>query len=137
MGVELLAGDISWSRLPHLSESEPPAFWGGTGVFQLASSLYNVSHSLFIITGSFLLAWWILKRVPWEMFGWFLHVLIDIPTHPYDFFPTPLFWPLSTWKFVHGFSWATPWFMVLDITSLVLVYAYFFKKKMLFRKKQK
>lgn len=135
VGIEFISGGVSWSQIPRPQEGEPPVFLNSTRIFNLASSLYNVSHSLFIFTGSFLLAWWLLKRIPWEMFAWLLHILIDIPTHPSNFFPTPLFWPFSFWKFKHGFSWGVPWFMILDIVSLASVYAYLFKKKMFWRKK--
>lgn len=135
VAVEFIAGDIPLNKIPRPQEGEPPVFLNSTKVFQLATSLYNVSHSLFIFGGSFFVAWWLLKRVPWEMFGWLLHVLIDIPTHPYNFFPTPLLWPVSVWKFSHGFSWGTTWFMALNITCLILVYGYLFKKKRFFKKK--
>lgn len=129
-GVEIISGSISIREIPHPQAGEPPSFAAGYKVYQLASSLYNVSHSLVIFAVCFFLARWLLKRIPWEMFGWLLHILIDIPTHSYKFFPTPIFWPISGWEFRDGFSWGTTWFMVLNITSLVLVYGYMLKKKM-------
>lgn len=129
MAVEFISGNASFSNWPRASESEPPEFARNLKIFQLASSLYNVSHSLVIFLGAFFLAYWILKRLPWEMFGWLLHIFIDIPTHPFNHFPTPIFWPISGWKFSHGFSWGEPWFMALDIAALLIVYAILWKKK--------
>ena len=56
------------------------------------------------------------------MLGWGLHILIDIPTHSYQFYPTPLLWPVSSWKF-NGFSWTTPWFIIVNYLAILLVYA--------------
>ena len=134
--VEVISGDIAVSKLPKPDAGEPPGFLSNLKVFQLASSLYNVSHSLIVFGACLLFAYWILKRMPWEMFGWLFHILIDIPTHPYNFFPTPLFWPISTWKFTHGFAWGVAWFVTLDIIALISVYFYLWRKGMLFKKKK-
>ncbi len=87
---------------------------------QLAPVLYNYSHSLFVffICLAFILI--IYKRIPWEIGGWFLHILIDIPTHSFAFYPTPFLWPFSEWKF-NGIAWATPWFMILNYASLAII----------------
>ena len=60
------------------------------------------------------------KKNPWEILGWPLHILIDIPTHTYQFYPTPFLWPISTYKF-DGISWGTPWFMIVNYSSLAIV----------------
>jgi hypothetical protein len=126
--AELFSGNIALHKIPRPQDGEPPGGFSEMRIFNLASSLYNVSHSLFIFLGSFLLAYWILKRIPWEIFGWLLHILIDILTHPYNFFPTPIFWPVSGWKFQSGFTWAQPWFMTINILALGAIYFYLFKK---------
>jgi hypothetical protein len=74
----------------------------------------------------------LIKIIPWEMGGWLVHILCDIPTHSYRFYPTPIFWPLSSWKF-NGFSWGVWWFMLLNYSALFIVFLiiYFKKKKFL------
>lgn len=62
------------------------------------------------------------------MGAWFLHILMDIPTHTYRFYPTPFLWPVSDVK-LNGFSWATPWFMIVNYSIIILIYLYFYLKK--------
>lgn len=90
-------------------------------LYDLSNLLYNFSHSLLIFLVVFGLLWILLKRPVWEMGGWLLHILIDIPTHSYAFFPTPFLWPLSDFK-VNGISWGSPWFMILNYGSLLVLY---------------
>lgn len=106
-------------------------------VSQLTGTLYNFSHSGIVFAAVFVLAWLIfrrpapssslkLRRVPWAMGGWLLHVLMDIPTHPASFYPTPFLWPLSSIR-LGGISWATPWFLIIDYA--VLIAAFFFLRE--------
>jgi hypothetical protein len=61
------------------------------------------------------------------MGGWLLHMLMDIPTHTYVFFATPIFWPFSAYKF-SGIRWAEWWFLILDYGSLLAVF-YFLRRR--------
>ncbi|TSC55052.1 MAG: hypothetical protein LiPW30_518 [Parcubacteria group bacterium LiPW_30] len=88
----------------------------------LVNNLYNISHSFFVFGVIFGFVYVFTKRLPLEMFGWFLHILFDIPTHSYQFFPTPFLWPFSDFK-VDGISWGVLWFMVLNYSVLLLFYA--------------
>ena len=74
----------------------------------LTHILYNISHSIIIFLLIFILSVIIFRKIFWEIFGWLLHILIDIPSHSYNFFPTPFLWPLSDWKFTQGISWISP-----------------------------
>jgi hypothetical protein len=119
--------DFSYARLHN---TEPPvgnSFW----LWALPHSLYDISHSLLTFLLVFGILYLVLKRPVWELGGWLLHLLIDIPTHSYQFYPTPIFWPISGWKF-GGISWATPWFMILNYSAILIVYAILF-----FRRKKK
>ena len=113
-------GDLKFSDFPR-PENVEPAARDTLPVFQLASTLYNISHSLIIFALVFALIWFFLRRMPWEISGWLLHILIDIPTHSYRFYPTPFLWPISEWK-SNSFSWSTPWFMVLNYSAIILAY---------------
>lgn len=125
MGVEMISGRASAFRF-HPESNEPPSS-ELSSIYNLASSLYNVSHSLFMFVMAFGVAWLLLKRIPWEMGGWLLHILMDMPTHTYEFFPTPIFWPFSAYKF-SGIHWAQWWFLILDYSALLLVF-YFARKR--------
>jgi hypothetical protein len=124
----MLNGTMSSADLPDPTGIEPPMARQMLWPVQLASMLYNYSHSLVIFSLIFGLVYLLKKRPVWELGGWLLHILIDIPTHTYLFYPTPLFWPLSSWKF-DGFSWGTPWFMIVNYSLLLLTYFLLRKKR--------
>ena len=108
------------SDIPNIrgAELQPDSPW----VFHIATTLYNYSHSMIVFLAVFGLVYFVLRRPLWELIGWPLHIIMDIPTHTYQFYPTPALWPLWNKKF-SGFSWATPWFMVLNYSVLLLIYA--------------
>lgn len=64
------------------------------------------------------------------MLAWPLHILIDIPTHTAEFFPTPFLWPVSNFH-VDGISWGNPFIFYPDLILLVLSYLiwYFYRIK--------
>lgn len=98
-------------------------------LIDLSGSLYNLSHSLFIFAAVFGAVWLFNKKPVWELCGWLLHILMDIPTHSYRFFPTPFLWPFSDWK-LNGFSWGTPWFMALNYGFLAILYFLLSRRKL-------
>ena len=55
------------------------------------------------------------------MFGWPLHILADIPSHSYIFYPTPAFWPIASWK-LDGFQWGVGHFTQYNYLALALVF---------------
>ncbi len=133
----LLTGKLHFQNFPQPGAIEPdgrPKFFGNGDTRQaysllsyLVALLYGLSHSLVIflvIAGIIILSWKFFQkpgRLPWEMGGWLFHILLDIPTHTYRFFPTPLFWPLAGWKF-DGFSWANPVFLIINYSAIAAVY---------------
>ena len=123
----LIFGGMSFSDLPRPGEIEPAA-QDTLPIFRLTSLLYSISHSAVIFFIVFGIIFLILRRPIWELGGWFIHILLDIPTHSYQFYPTPFLWPLSGWKF-DGFSWGTPWFLVLNYSVIVVAYLLLRKKR--------
>lgn len=86
-----------------------------------AWQLYQISHSLFVFALVFGLAALIARRPVFELLGWLLHILIDIPSHSLRFFPTPFLWPVSSYHF-DGVSWANRWFMLTNYSALAIAY---------------
>ncbi|QQG42515.1 MAG: hypothetical protein HYW15_03350 [Candidatus Giovannonibacteria bacterium] len=115
---------VNLADIPGPSATEPPSS-GTLWIFQLATVLYNISHSAIIFLIVFGLVWLVLKRPVWEMGGWIFHVFLDVLTHSFRFFPTPVFWPLFGWKF-NGISWANPQFLAINYAALILLYLWFF-----------
>jgi len=87
--------------------------------------LYELTHSIPIWIAGFLLWWWMAGTIPWPAFAWLLHILIDIPTHPKKYFPTPFLWPLSKFK-IDGINWGLPWFIAFNYASLIILYLYLY-----------
>ncbi len=100
--------------------------WNGSSsavvlVRDIVGNMYNLTHSLFVFIIIFGLVYLWKKRFVWEMLGWPLHILIDIPTHSFQFYPTPFLWPISNWKF-DGINWGQQWFMILNYSLLAIAY---------------
>src|SRR3989344_5218262 len=75
---------VNLADIPGPSATEPPSsdtLW----IFQLATSLYNFSHSAIIFLIVFGLVWLVMRRPVWEMSAWLLHIVMDIFTHSYRF----------------------------------------------------
>jgi hypothetical protein len=124
------ASGFDFSFMPEymhaIDANEPPGPF--LPIFKLTSTLYNISHSAVIFLMVFGLFFYFLKTPPWTLLGWLFHILIDIPTHSYQFYPTPFLWPISGFK-VHGISWGVPWFMALNYSAMILVYFLFWRRK--------
>ncbi len=125
----LVLGKLKFSDLPGPKTLEPLVSPKLNGVLEFSKSLYNISHSFIIFAAVFGILYLIFRRPIWEMGGWFIHILIDIPSHSYQFFPTPFLWPVSGFKF-DGFSWSNKWFMIINYSLLVLVWGFFLFKKL-------
>lgn len=123
----LIFGGMSFSDIPRPEEVEP-APSDTLPIFRLTSLLYNISHSIFVFFIVFGIVFFIFRRPVWELGGWIFHIILDIPTHSYQFYPTPFLWPVSEWKF-DGFSWGTPWFLIFNYLAIILIYFLLRKKK--------
>jgi hypothetical protein len=83
----------------------------------LTGILYPLGHSMVTWAVAFGIVWLILRRPAWELLGWLSHVIIDIGTHPTEFYPTPFLWPVSELR-LDGTAWATPTFLVINYALL-------------------
>jgi len=118
-----------WGVFPDLFTFTVPAvmrvWWYSTGTthsllpdpqsarrLQFAWQLYHCSHSLLVFALVFGLVWLIFRRPVFEMLGWALHILIDIPTHQ-GIFAVRFLWPLSNYAF-SGIRWEAPWFLAAN-----------------------
>ena len=90
--------------------------------FDLASYLYQYSHSLVVFAIVFLAVWAIYRRPRWELLGWALHILIDIPSHDIEFYATPFLFPISDYRFPYGIAWSNMYYMIINYSALLLVW---------------
>ncbi len=103
----------------------PALFGSDLWVFRYAEASYNYSHSFVVFLLSVGLVYVVCKKIYWPMWGWGLHILIDIFTHK-NFYETPFLFPISEVRFGHGISWAHPTFMFLNYFALLAVYLFWF-----------
>jgi len=123
MGLLFGIGQIHLHNLPRPSEFEPSSP-DTLAIFKITRTLYDVSHSIFVFAAVFLIIWLIFKKPKLEMLGWLFHILIDIPTHSYAFYPTPALWPFWNWRF-NGLAWRGLTFLIINyslMTFLLIVY---------------
>lgn len=111
-----LAAHPDWSSGRHPDPSQIPVY---------VNSLYNFTHSLVVFAAVFGLVWFLRKKPLYELLAWGLHILVDIPTHVYVFFPTPFLWPLSDFR-VSGIPWSHPIIFIPNVTLLIILYYWFF-----------
>ena len=111
---------LGLSVQPDWSGGPPPLSAIPSHVF----ALYNVTHSFLIFFLVFLFIWALRKKPFWPLGAWGLHILIDIPSHSFDFFPTPFLWPLSDFK-INGLDWFRPVVFFPNLILLVIFYSWF------------
>ena len=129
----ILAGYGSFANLSHYQITEPMP-QNTHLIINLTHWLYNFSHSLVVFLAVFAIVFLKKRGAPWVMAGWLTHILIDIPTHSYKFFPTPFLWPLSQWKF-DGWAWSTPEFVIFNYLLIAVIYFWLYRRWL--RKKDK
>ena len=100
--------------------------WGKPELLEIPSwvfSLYNISHSI-IIAIIFIFIAYILKRdFCFSMLAWPFHIMLDFFTHSIEYFPTPIFWPISDYRF-DGIPWSNSYIMIGNIVCIFLLFIY-------------
>jgi len=144
MLCQLYYNGVAFSDIPR-PELMSPEQRNEVFILRLSETLYHISHSFVVFLLLFFLGWMVrwygllqngkanlvsplstgkgahTCTPPWEMFGWCIHILMDIPTHTGLLYPTLFLWPLSDW-YVDGNSWGTKWFMVINYSVLLIVF---------------
>lgn len=90
-----------------------------------AQNFYNTTHSLVVFAALFGIVWLILRKPYMPLLAWAIHILIDIPSHSFELFPTPFLWPVSDYKF-DGISWRNPEVLYTNFALLAVVYVVWF-----------
>jgi hypothetical protein len=87
-----------------------------------------VFHSALVAAAAtaLLRAW--LRRLWLPLLGWWSHIVIDVFTHSADFYPSPVFYPITYWGF-DGIAWNTPGFMALNYAALLVVGVWLWRKR--------
>ncbi|MFH0891063.1 MAG: metal-dependent hydrolase [Candidatus Liptonbacteria bacterium] len=124
----LLVGKINFIHVPKHGQLNLVDTDTRIGLF------YSFSHSFVVFCVIILLVlvlYWVFTRrkalhdsVLWALAGWGFHILIDVPSHSYEYSSTPFFWPISEWRFRAGLDWGTPTFLFLNYLVLFVLYVF-------------
>ena len=107
----------------------------------LSWEIYQWSHSAVTVLIGFLLTWYFLHKYGAPRFisrfylatmsakkqaaliwlPWLLNILTDSPSHTAQFFPTPVFHPISDWRY-DGTRWSEPSVWFTNLAIIIVVY---------------
>jgi len=85
--------------------------------------LYNISHSLITAFVFIIIVYFVKKDLTWPMLAWPVHIIVDLFTHSIEFFPTPILWPLSNYRF-DGIPWSNIYVFITNIILIFLIFTY-------------
>lgn len=125
-GVMFSLAFLELEGMPSLGNGHPDIF--DFPVY--AQNFYNMTHSLLVLLLLFSIALSVGKKPFYPLAAWAIHIIIDIPTHSLELFPTPFLWPISDYRF-DGIGWDNPIIMVPNILLICIVYGVW-----IYRKKQ-
>lgn len=89
-------------------------------VTELTHHLHCVMHSALVAGVVTAISWVWLRQFWLPLLGWWSHILIDVFTHSADFYPSPVFYPVTYWGF-DGIAWNAPWFMAANYFAMLIV----------------
>jgi hypothetical protein len=90
---------------------------------------YAIGHSFIVsFTVIGLVALW-RKDIAFAMLAWPFHIVLDFPFHSFEYFPTPLFWPISGFK-VDGIPWSNWYIWFPNVASIMLLFYYRRRQKL-------
>ena len=92
--------------------------------------MYDITHSLLIagVLAGLVYIW--RKDIGFVMLAWPFHLLLDIPFHSREFFPTKLLWPVSDF-IIDGVAWTAPWVWFPNLAGVLLLVGYRIRKRRL------
>jgi hypothetical protein len=85
--------------------------------------VYDSTHSLLVAGAGVALAWAWRREVGFAFLAWPMHIILDIPFHAGTYFPTKMFWPVSSFH-IDGIPWTTPWIWFPNLAGLMILYGY-------------
>ena len=89
--------------------------------------MYDISHSWVIAFLFIIIFLQINKELCFPMLAWPFHILLDFPFHSQEYFPTPILWPISDYRF-DGIPWSNPYVWFSNIAGIIILYIWRIKK---------
>ena len=90
--------------------------------------VYDVTHSWLVAGVVIALVWRWNRHIGFILLAWPMHILLDVPFHSADFFPTKMDWP-RTDVHIDGIPWSSPFIWFPNLAGLVLLYAWRFRRR--------
>jgi hypothetical protein len=84
-------------------------------------TIYNSMHSLVTFFLAFFAVYFITGSFHWYMLAWLIHIIVDIPMHSKNYFPTTFLYPISKFT-INGYPWEKPWLVGLNYALLAIGY---------------
>lgn len=92
---------------------------------RMAEHVHCSAHSVVVLAVATIACRRWLPAVLPAMLGWWMHLLLDIPTHSEEYYAVTLFYPFTRWSF-DGIAWTTPWVLAVNYAALLAAYAALF-----------
>jgi hypothetical protein len=89
---------------------------------------YSLGHSFVIclpIIG--LVSLW-RRDIAFAMLAWPFHIVLDFPFHSFQYFPTPIFWPISDFR-IDGIPWSHWYIWLPNVAGLGILLTYRCRQK--------
>ena len=82
---------------------------------------YSIGHSFVVsLTIIGLVALW-RKPIAFAMLAWPFHIVLDFPFHSFEYFPTPMLWPISDFK-IDGIPWSNWYIWFPNVAGIILLF---------------
>ena len=97
---------------------------------------YDISHSFITSFACIIFVNFFNKQIAFTMLAWPFHILLDFPFHSKAYFPTKLFYPVSSFSF-DGIPWSNPEIWFPNIAGIIILFIYrtgSYKKLSFFKK---
>ncbi|MBT5782016.1 MAG: hypothetical protein HOI03_02495 [Candidatus Marinimicrobia bacterium] len=89
---------------------------------------YDLTHSFISAFICISIVYYFNKSIAFAMLAWPFHILLDFPFHSKAYFPTKLFFPLSTFSF-DGIPWSNPEVWFPNIAGIIILFIYRIKNR--------
>lgn len=90
---------------------------------QYVHTLYDFTHSFVPYAIFVAILWFLGKRTfAYLTLGWPFHILVDMPVHSLEFFPTPYLWPISDHR-IDGVPWSDPRIFIPNVIFIIVLYS--------------
>ena len=89
--------------------------------------MYDISHSWVIAFLFIIIFLQINKELCFPMLAWPFHILLDFPFHSKEYFPTPILWPISDYRF-DGIPWSNTYVWFGNIACIIILFMYRLRK---------